>query len=421
MDNRKVRGRCRRSCARSFAIAFDLEAGHSLREQVVAALGAPDALIVVCSPHSAKSTVRQRGDPSVRARPRRPCVPHHRRHWRSRRSPVNDCFSDSLRRRVAPDGSLTGPDRMSRIAADARDEGDGKELCDPETDCRPVSASISTEIRKREAIDLRRRQSPLGDHRGRDGRAGDRRRGIRSAGVPAAQRRVIVAVSTKPSKRRMTPTRAARKPSDATIRRFDTTLRLVTTSATRPQRFRQRAIPDVAGRSLKGEKADDFPGVSQHRPDPDESLVSLRHVKALIAWREKRLPPGAAAHTAARLEAMRDAKAAARSRAADRTQSRESVCAAPGFSPLSAADLDTELARALRHLLARQAPARDYVRATSRRLADLGEAEAALPAVLEDGAQRGRLGVLSPGSMLEPALGGIAGLGRGCGCRGSGC
>ena len=38
-----------------FRDRFDLEAGHSLREQVVAALGASDALIVVCSPHSAKS------------------------------------------------------------------------------------------------------------------------------------------------------------------------------------------------------------------------------------------------------------------------------------------------------------------------------------------------------------------------------
>src|SRR5262249_47986059 len=38
-----------------FRDRLDMEAGQSLREQVVAALGASEALIVLCSPHSAHS------------------------------------------------------------------------------------------------------------------------------------------------------------------------------------------------------------------------------------------------------------------------------------------------------------------------------------------------------------------------------
>jgi tetratricopeptide (TPR) repeat protein len=104
----------------------DFSAGHSLTDQTLAALEASQSLVVVCSPHAAQSEyvneevrwfkalgradrvipVIVDGDPS---------------------NPELDCFPSALRFAVGPDGSLSG-ERHDPIAADARPEGDGKEI-----------------------------------------------------------------------------------------------------------------------------------------------------------------------------------------------------------------------------------------------------------------------------------------------------
>ena len=74
-----------------FRDRFDLEAGHSLREQVAAALGASEALIVVCSPHSAKSTYVNEEIRQFKAlgrADRRGCTG--RRRWQGARDPQTD-------------------------------------------------------------------------------------------------------------------------------------------------------------------------------------------------------------------------------------------------------------------------------------------------------------------------------------------
>ena len=133
----------------------DLEAGHSLREQVVGALGASEALIVVCSPHSAQSPYVKEEIRQFKALGRADRVfpiivggvPG---------DPEQDCFPDPLRRRVAADGSLT--DQIDEpLAADAREDGDGRELALLKIIAGLIGIDLD-EIRKREAIALRRRQ-----------------------------------------------------------------------------------------------------------------------------------------------------------------------------------------------------------------------------------------------------------------------
>src|SRR4029453_5588107 len=121
----------------------------------VAALGASEALIVVCSPHSAQSPYVKEEVRQFKGRGRADRVfpvivggiPG---------DPQQDCFPDSLRRRVASDGSLT--DQIDEpLAADAREEGDGKELALLKLIAGLIGIDLD-EVRKREAIELRRRQ-----------------------------------------------------------------------------------------------------------------------------------------------------------------------------------------------------------------------------------------------------------------------
>lgn len=109
-----------------FRDRFDLEAGHSLGEQVASALDQSETLIVVCSPASAKSKYVEseiisfkqlgRGDriyPIIVAG--------------EPGDPENECFPKALCFKVAADGTLT-EEREEPIAADARSQGDGEEL-----------------------------------------------------------------------------------------------------------------------------------------------------------------------------------------------------------------------------------------------------------------------------------------------------
>lgn len=104
----------------------EFSAGHSLTEQSLAALNASQFLIVLCSPNAARSKY----------------VDEEVRHFKakgggSRVIPIivggepgavgNDCFPPALRLKVAPDGLLTD-EPEEPLAADARSQGDGKEM-----------------------------------------------------------------------------------------------------------------------------------------------------------------------------------------------------------------------------------------------------------------------------------------------------
>ena len=257
-----------------FRDRFDLEAGHSLREQVVAALGASDALIVVCSPHSAKSTYVNEEIRQFKALGRGhrvfpiivDGVPG---------DPQTECFPDALRRRVATDGSLT--DQIDEpIAADAREDGDGRELAILKLIAGLIGIDLD-EIRKREAIELRRRQ----------------RRSAVIAGVMALlavvaagaafvawqQRNAAVEARNEAVERRK---EAERRYDQA----LDTTLRLVTTTATFRSVIDNEPFATMQVQA-KGD-SDSFQEFLDTAKDPDD--VWFRLVKVLIAY-EKRLPP----------------------------------------------------------------------------------------------------------------------------------
>lgn len=104
----------------------DFAAGPSLTEQTLAALQASKFLVVLCSPHAANS---QYVDEEIR---------RFTTMGRGHRiiavivegepgDPERECFPPALRYKVGPDGTLT-EDRQEPIAADARPQGDGKEM-----------------------------------------------------------------------------------------------------------------------------------------------------------------------------------------------------------------------------------------------------------------------------------------------------
>jgi hypothetical protein len=148
-------GPVREKLAPIFRDRFDLEAGHSLRKQVVEALRNSGALIVLCSPSSAKSSY----------------VGEEIRLFKSmgkaeRIFPIiidgepgdasRECFPSMLRHKIAPDGSvLEGEQDDEPIAADMRQKGDGPELAKLKLIAGLLDIDVD-EIRKRE--ELRRKQ-----------------------------------------------------------------------------------------------------------------------------------------------------------------------------------------------------------------------------------------------------------------------
>ncbi len=104
----------------------DFSAGHSLTEQTRAALEGSQFMVVVCSPNAARSQyvneeIRRykalgRGDHVI------PIIVDG-----EPGDPARECFPQALRFKVGPDGSLTDQ-REEPIAADARPQGDGKDI-----------------------------------------------------------------------------------------------------------------------------------------------------------------------------------------------------------------------------------------------------------------------------------------------------
>jgi hypothetical protein len=138
-----------------FRDRFDLEAGHSLRKQVVEALQDSRALIVLCSPACAKSSYvgeEIRLFKSIGKADRIfPLI------IEGKPGDVScECFPPMLRHKIAADGSvIEGEQDDEPIAADMRDEGDGPVLAKLKLIAGLLGIDVD-EIRKREEI--RRKQ-----------------------------------------------------------------------------------------------------------------------------------------------------------------------------------------------------------------------------------------------------------------------
>jgi hypothetical protein len=104
----------------------DFPAGHSLTEQTLAALEASQFLIVICSPNAAQSIYVNEEIRCFKSLGRAARVinvivagePG---------DPERECFPPAVRFKVGVDGAIT-EERENPIAADARPQGDGKEI-----------------------------------------------------------------------------------------------------------------------------------------------------------------------------------------------------------------------------------------------------------------------------------------------------
>jgi hypothetical protein len=141
-----------------FRDRFDLAAGHSLNNEIEAALKVSDALIVLCSPHSAKS-------PYVNEEIRR-----FKLLGKSERiypiivdgepgDPARECFPANLRHEFDDEGRSTAQ-ITEPIAADLREKRDGPELATLKLIAGLLGVPLD-ELRKREVIEQRRRQRRL--------------------------------------------------------------------------------------------------------------------------------------------------------------------------------------------------------------------------------------------------------------------
>jgi hypothetical protein len=104
----------------------DFTAGHTLTEQTQTALDTSAALIVICSPASAKSLYVSEEIKLFKSRHLdRPVIPLIVAGKPG--DPQHECFSPALRFKVDAKGRVTKK-RVEVLAADAREEGDGKDL-----------------------------------------------------------------------------------------------------------------------------------------------------------------------------------------------------------------------------------------------------------------------------------------------------
>lgn len=138
-----------------FRDRYDTEAGHSLKEQIVEALEKSEALIVLCSTASAKSSYvneeirifKKLG----RAKRIFPIIiggePGH---------PELECFPSNLRRKPDSAGELT-EDLEEPLASDARPGGDGQDLALQKLVAGIIGVDLDT-LRQREALYVKRQR-----------------------------------------------------------------------------------------------------------------------------------------------------------------------------------------------------------------------------------------------------------------------
>src|SRR5258705_7745939 len=126
----------------------DFSAGHSLTEQTIAALEASQFLLVLCSPNAAQSQYVNEEIRRFKAMGRT-----------ARVIPVivdgepgdakRECFPSALRFRLAASGTLTS-EPEEPIAADAREQGDGKEIAKQKAIAGLLGLGLDEVIRRAE-------------------------------------------------------------------------------------------------------------------------------------------------------------------------------------------------------------------------------------------------------------------------------
>jgi tetratricopeptide (TPR) repeat protein len=126
----------------------DFTAGHTLTDQTIAALDASAALIVLCSPASAKSHYVNEEIRLFKARhPERPVIPVIIDGTPG--DAERECFAPALRFVVSADGKVTDtPD--DELAADVRESGDGFDLAVAKVVARLLDRSTDDVFRRAE-------------------------------------------------------------------------------------------------------------------------------------------------------------------------------------------------------------------------------------------------------------------------------
>jgi tetratricopeptide (TPR) repeat protein len=109
-----------------FRDRHDFDAGGTLRDQTIAALDGSAALVVLCSPASARSgAVNEEVRQFLSRHPDRPVVPLILDG--TPRDEMHECFPKTLRFTIAANGAVTDQS-VDVLAADVRESGDGREL-----------------------------------------------------------------------------------------------------------------------------------------------------------------------------------------------------------------------------------------------------------------------------------------------------
>jgi len=138
-----------------FRDRHDFDAGGSLAQQTCAVLDGSAALIVLASPHAARSKFVNEEVRQFKSRhPERPVIPLIVDGEPG--DPEKECFPPALRLSVAPDGAVTNIP-VDVLAADLREKGDGLELALAKVVARMIG--LATDDVYRRADRERRRQA----------------------------------------------------------------------------------------------------------------------------------------------------------------------------------------------------------------------------------------------------------------------
>jgi tetratricopeptide (TPR) repeat protein len=133
----------------------DFSAGHSLTEQTIAALEASEVLIVVCSPHAARSPYVNEEIRRFKALGRADRVIPVIVDGEPGGDPQRECFPAALRFKIGGDGQLAS-EREEPIAADAREEGDGKDIAKLKVVAGMLGLGLDEIVRRAERARKRR-------------------------------------------------------------------------------------------------------------------------------------------------------------------------------------------------------------------------------------------------------------------------
>jgi hypothetical protein len=138
----------------------DFSAGHSLNEQTITALEASQFLVAICSPNAARSQyvneeIRRFKALGGSARVIPLIVDG------EPGDPERECFPPAIRFKLGADGTLT-EEREEPIAADARPQGDGKEIARQKVVAGLLGLGLDEIVRRAERARKRRNRLRIG-------------------------------------------------------------------------------------------------------------------------------------------------------------------------------------------------------------------------------------------------------------------